>query len=67
MSTNQQVLDVFEEFVKKMEVYLGVKRIPVDFSALWLEKAPHKSSETFDDYFLKASPHQPLLFPPDAK
>lgn len=55
MPTNKQVLDVFEGFVQKLEVYLGVKRTPVDFSKLWLEKSPHDSTETFDEYFLKAS------------
>jgi hypothetical protein len=53
MSTNKQVLDIFEEFVQKLETYLGVKRTPVDFSALWLQKNPHQSSETFDEYFQK--------------
>jgi hypothetical protein len=55
MSTNTQVLNVFEDCVQKLEAYLGVERTPVDFSALWAEKSPHQSSETFDEYFHKVT------------
>ncbi|CAG8973064.1 hypothetical protein HYALB_00010838 [Hymenoscyphus albidus] len=34
MSTNKEVLDVIQDFVKKLEVYLNVKRTPVDFLKL---------------------------------
>lgn len=61
MSTNQQVLDVFEEFVQKLEAYMGVKRTLVDFSSLWMEKAPHQSTETFDEYFLKVCVRYDLI------
>lgn len=54
MTTNPQVLKVFEDLVSKLEKYMGVKRMPVYFSELWKVKMPHRTGESFDEYFLKA-------------
>jgi hypothetical protein len=42
---------LFEEFVSKLETFMGVKRTEVDFDALWRRTAPVTTELGLEEFF----------------
>ena len=51
VTQNEKVHAVFEEFVSKLEDFLGVKRTIVSLRDLWMKREPNQPEIDFDEYF----------------
>ena len=51
VTQNEEVHSVFEQFVSKLETFLGVKRTVVSLRDLWIERELDQSGKDFDEYF----------------
>jgi hypothetical protein len=49
-----QVCDMFEEFVAKLEEFLGVSKSVVDVEKEWTKDDPMETGKSFEEEFLRA-------------